>query len=263
MLRLLDARTGRYAEVRPARPGLLRVGAYLPPDDDQPGWTGVRVLLIADLLARVAELRGLQAVTAALFAGEPPAGQNGAERAAASLGIHPAAARASADRAGSVLGGPADAQITGPEGGTSGPDGPVVRAGAVHWHATAAGGDTPAASTTPASDPLAIRFALLSRPHDQPADLSDAALAEAGRTVTRWHGRVAAWAESPSRPMPASARAALDAAFSDLDTPRALRVLADLEQDADVPEGARFETFAFADRVLGLELAREIGQSRR
>jgi hypothetical protein len=260
VLRLLDARTGRYAEVRPARPGLLRVGAYLPPGDTEPGWTGVRVLVIADLLARVAELSGLQAVTAALFAGQPPAGQTGVERTAAALGIHPAAARASADQARSVLGGPADARITGPEGGIAGADDPVARVGAVHWHATAAGGDPPAADTASAGDPLAIRLAMLSRPHDQPVDLSDAALAEAGRALARWRGRVSAWAESPSGLMPAGARAALDAAFSDLDIPQALRVLADLERDTDAPDGARFETFAFADRVLGLELAREVGQ---
>ncbi|MHB1592857.1 MAG: hypothetical protein ACYCO9_13955 [Streptosporangiaceae bacterium] len=263
MLRLLDARTGRYAEVRPARPGLLRVGAYLPAGDGEPGWTGARVLLIADLLARVAELGGLQVITAALFAGEPPAGQNGAERAAASLGAHPAVARASADRAGSVLGGPFDVRITGPDDGIVGVDGPVARVGTVRGRATAAGGDTPAADTASASDPLAIRFALLSRPHDQPADLSDAVLAEPGRTLARWRGRVAAWAESPSRPMPESARTALNGAFSDLDIPQALRLLAELEQDAAVPDGSRFETFAFADRVLGLDLAREIGQPPR
>ncbi len=254
----MDARTGCFAEVRQARPGLLRVGAYLPAGDGEPGWTGVRVLVIADLLARVAELSGLQAVTAALFAGEPPASQTGAERTAAALGIHPAAARASADQARSVLGGPADARITGPEGGIAGADGPVARVGVVH--ADAGPGSTPPAGT-PASDPLAIRLAMLSRPHDQPVDLSDAALAEAGRTLARWRGLVSAWAESPSGPMPAGARAALDAAFSDLDIPRALRVLADLERDTDAPDGTRFETFAFADRVLGLDLASEIGQS--
>ena len=137
MLRLLDARTGCFAEVRQARPGLLRVGAYLPAGDGEPGWTSVRVLLIADLLARVAELGGLQAVTAALFAGEPPAGQTGAERTAASLGMHPAAGRASADRAGSVLGGPVDARITGPDDGIVGTDGPVARVGTVRGRATA------------------------------------------------------------------------------------------------------------------------------
>jgi hypothetical protein len=32
--------------------------------------------------------------------------------------------------------------------------------------------------------------------------------------------------------------------------------------DASVPTGAKFETFLYADRILGLELAREIGQPR-
>ena len=267
MLRLLDARTGRYAEVRPARPGLLRIGAYLPPDGAAPAWTGVRVLLIADLLARVAELGGLQVLTAALFAGEPPADQDDAERAAVALGIHPAAARVSADRAASVLGGPPDVHITGPGGGAGATAGPVARSGPVHGDAAAArGGPSPAdplAGDALAGDPLAVRLALLSRPHDQPADLGAAPLAAAGQTLARWRGRVAAWAESPSRPMPDSARAALDAAFTDLDMTATLRVLADLEQDADVPDGARFETFAFADRVLGLDLAREVGQSHQ
>lgn len=30
-------------------------------------------------------------------------------------------------------------------------------------------------------------------------------------------------------------------------------------ETSDVPEGARFETYAYADRLLGLELTREIG----
>ena len=51
------------------------------------------------------------------------------------------------------------------------------------------------------------------------------------------------------------------AAFDDdLDTPRALQVLRRLEK-ADVPDGAKFETFAWADRLLGLDLARQVGQA--
>ena len=40
----------------------------------------------------------------------------------------------------------------------------------------------------------------------------------------------------------------------------ALDVLVNLESDGEAPAGAKFETFAFADRVLGLELVREIGR---
>ena len=50
------------------------------------------------------------------------------------------------------------------------------------------------------------------------------------------------------------------AAFDDLDTVSALALLRRLESDASLPAGARFETFAFADRILGLDLARDIGR---
>ena len=53
------------------------------------------------------------------------------------------------------------------------------------------------------------------------------------------------------------------AAFDDdLDTPRALQVLRRLEKDADVAPGAKFETFAWADRLLGLDLVRLVGRTR-
>jgi len=52
------------------------------------------------------------------------------------------------------------------------------------------------------------------------------------------------------------------AAFdNDLDTPAALRVLRALEKDGEIPPGAKFETFAHADHLLGLDLARDIGRA--
>ncbi len=52
--------------------------------------------------------------------------------------------------------------------------------------------------------------------------------------------------------------AALD---EDLDTPRALTVLRNLEKDATISEGSKFEFFAWADAFLGLDLARTVGQT--
>jgi cysteinyl-tRNA synthetase len=52
-----------------------------------------------------------------------------------------------------------------------------------------------------------------------------------------------------------------NAAFDDdLDTPAALRVLRRLEKDSEIPPGAKFEMFAHADQLLGLDLARDIGR---
>lgn len=265
MLRLADARSGRYAAVKSARPGLLRVNAHLRAGTGEPDWTGVRVLLIADLLARAAELRGLQVVTAAVFPGEPPAEQGYAERIAGLLGIHPAAARASAADAPAAVGGLADVHIAGADGAADHLPGLVTRAGAVRVRTAASdpGGELLAGPVQTAGDPLAVRLALMSHPHDDAADLDDSVLAGASDLTVRWRDRVADWAESPSKPMPPHVRAALDAAFGDLDTPRVLRLLTGLAQDADVPDGARFETFAFADRVLGLDVARHVGRPRR
>jgi Cysteinyl-tRNA synthetase len=83
----------------------------------------------------------------------------------------------------------------------------------------------------------------------------------AAKTLDRWRSKVAQWADSPSAPLPAEYRedflAALDA---DLDTPRALSVLRTLEKDPQIPDGSKFEFFAWADRFLGLDLARTVGQ---
>jgi hypothetical protein len=265
VLRLLDARSGRYAEVRPGQVGLLRVGANLRPETGQPDWTGVRALLIADLLARAAELRGLQVLTAIVFPGDPPAEQAFAERAASLLGVHPPTARVGSARAAVVLGGPVDVHIAGCGSGEDGSGGLVTQVvGATRMcSAVQCAGEPVAAGGAPVDeDPLAIRLALMSRPHDQTADLGDAVLARSRKTIAQWRDQVADWAESPSRPMPQHASTELDAAFSDLDIRRALALLGKLAQDADVPDGARFETFVFADRVLGLELARHVGRPR-
>jgi hypothetical protein len=45
----------------------------------------------------------------------------------------------------------------------------------------------------------------------------------------------------------------------DLDVPGVLRALRDVESDPELPDGARFETYVHADRILGLDLARDLG----
>jgi hypothetical protein len=260
MLRLLDTRSGRHAQVKPARPGLLRLGAHLRPGGGEPDWTGVRVLLIADLLARAAELRGLQVLTVVVFPGEPAAEPGFAERAAGLFGIHPPAGRASSALAPAVLGGLADVHITSQGVPDDQLRGLVTRAGAVRVRLP---GSADADADALPGDPLAMRLALMSHRPDHDADIDGTELARACDLAARWRVQVADWAESPSRPMRPRTRAELDAAFGDLDMPLALQLLTGLAQEAGVADGARFETFAFADRILGLELARHVGQPRR
>ena len=100
----------------------------------------------------------------------------------------------------------------------------------------------------------------------QTATLGDIAapvcvLTGADQALTAWRRSVAQWANSPSAAMPARYADALAAAFGDdLDGAAALAHLQALADDAGVTDGAKFETFAAADRLLGLDLARDIGR---
>jgi hypothetical protein len=86
-----------------------------------------------------------------------------------------------------------------------------------------------AAPVPPDTDPTALRLALLSHHHRRPVpdDIG-------GRLRTAWE--------------------------DDLDVPRVLGVLRSVEEAGpELPDGARFETYAYIDRLLGLELTRDLG----
>lgn len=236
MLRVLDDRARAYAAVRPAQAGTLRVRTHVPGRVGDDDLTGLRVLLIADLLARTAELAGLQA-----FASRELAGQPGVEEAADALNIHPPATDAAT---------PADVHVA--SGGIVVADGqPGIVLIAAPARLRASRGEV---------DPLGIRLALLSYRYSEPAEITEAVLADASATLGQWRRQVARWADSPSRPIPEPIVVAARDAFDNLDTVSALTLLRGLAADGGIPAGAKFETFVFADRVLGLDLAREIGR---
>ena len=264
VLRLLDARVGSYVEVRPAQSGLLRVCAYLPETAGRTDISWLRVLLVADLLLRAGELRNLQVLTVLVSAGQDPAQLAAYERAAGALGIHPPAARANVRDVRMVSDGPIDVYLVSQDADPGGRQNELVaRVGSAHLHGTAdddgiGGGDVLAGQ---GRDPLAIRLALMSLPYYQQADLTEPMLASAHETAAHWQHRVASWAESPSRPIPPPIAETFRAAFGDLDTSRVLALLHDLTRDPGLPAGAKFETFLYADRVLGLDLPRDIGRA--
>jgi cysteinyl-tRNA synthetase len=110
-------------------------------------------------------------------------------------------------------------------------------------------------------DPLALRLAFLSSRYRQQANLSWESIAAADALLTRWRRAVATWAEQPSQALSSAYRdEVLEAFDDDLDTPRGLQAMRRLEKDAQLSDGAKFETFAWADRLLGLDLARLVGQ---
>ncbi len=122
--------------------------------------------------------------------------------------------------------------------------------------------------------PLAVRYLFLQARYRSQLNFTWEALAGAGRALERLRDRMAGWARDPSAAAPAgaggtTAEAATGAEVGagayqerfraaiagDLDTPRALVVLSELEADETLPPAVRFHTVAAFDRILGLDLA--------
>jgi cysteinyl-tRNA synthetase len=112
-------------------------------------------------------------------------------------------------------------------------------------------------------DPLALRLSYLGSRYRTQINLTWDEIGAADRTLRRWRERVREWAESPSKPMCAEYetrfREALDA---DLDTPAALQVVREVERDPTIPDGSKFEMFAWFDHVLGLDMVRDVGKPK-
>ncbi|MEW2446750.1 hypothetical protein AB0896_04205 [Streptomyces parvulus] len=232
MLRIIDARTGEPAPAAPSPRAPTRVVAHAAEGDT----TALRVLLVADLLARGLELAGTPVWATAADAPEP----GRLREHTAALGIRPfeeAGAGPGTGRTVHVL----------REGATL-PDGPAIAVAPAH----------PAEPDL--ADPDALRLALLRRRHHARVHLDTAALDDARDTLAHLRGSVAAWARQPSRPVPGEVRDRLRAAWEDdLDAPGVLEVLRAVESDPGLPDGARFETCAYADRFLALHLTRDLG----
>ncbi|MEW2166610.1 hypothetical protein AB0912_26965 [Streptomyces sp. NPDC007084] len=242
MLRILDARTGELIDAARAPRGLVRVHARV----DRFDATGLRVLTCADVLVRALET-GSNPVWATLTSAVEAADADELRRSAAGLGIRPFEEHHDAS--------------TGPEATRTievlAADG--TGTGAVRFEVAPV--ETDAGPVPARRDPTDLRLALLALRRDQPLRLDAAALAEAGTTLKRWRAAVAGWATRPSKPVPDDVRLRLRTAWEDdLDIPAVLDVLRWMET-SDVAEGARFESYAYADRLLGLELTREIGSA--
>jgi hypothetical protein len=114
-------------------------------------------------------------------------------------------------------------------------------------------------------EPLSVRMKLMQYGYGEAfgdgGDLRGADLEGAAKTLARWRELVARWARSPSGPMSRSYADAITASFTaDLDTAAALREMDALAADPGEPDGVKFETFAAADMLFGLDLARDIGR---
>jgi hypothetical protein len=244
VLRIIDARTGEPVDAAHARRGLIRVEAHASGYDT----TALRVLLVADVLVRALELGGTPVW--ALLYGERD--QAELRAGAAALGVRPF------EDSRGVAPGLGEAQVihVRGEGGAALDEGAWMPGGI---QVAVAPVDSTVTGNPEGADPTVVRLALLSRRRAAPVRLDPDTLSDAQDTLVRWRRAVADWARQPSRPVPEDVRGRLRAAWEDdLDVPGVLRVLRSVET-SDLPEGARFETYAYADRLLGLELTRDLG----
>lgn len=101
-------------------------------------------------------------------------------------------------------------------------------------------------------DPLSLRFCLLENRYRSQMDLTWAAIAAADSTLKRWRrsgfGKTANFEIDPE---------ILSALESDLDTPRVMQRLRNVEKDKSLSLAEKSSIFTFADQVLGLDLDRE------
>lgn len=106
-------------------------------------------------------------------------------------------------------------------------------------------------------DPLVLRLALLRAPWPTPVTLSSARMHRAEETLNRWRFKVAGWKDAPVAP-PYGLAELHTVLTENLDTATALRLMHRLESDVRLASGAKFATFTDIDRILGLDLRRPV-----
>jgi cysteinyl-tRNA synthetase len=119
------------------------------------------------------------------------------------------------------------------------------------------------------ADPLAFRYLALQTRYREPTNFTWEALAAADRGLERYRKQMAEWFAGPVAVSPggvpagfSGGAAELDQRFreavaEDLNTPRALSVVAELASAAIEP-GQKYRLLTSWDRFLGLDLAREV-----
>jgi hypothetical protein len=247
-------------EVRPAHRREFRVLVAAR----RTGLGQVRAYLAADILRRLSERLRLTPTVVDLL----PDHEDDLRALCADLNIHPPrhTLTAKEELAGMFADGMREPVFD--VGARVEPAKPAVAGLASHWIEVAVCADGTGAETghTPrerlglGEEPLAVRMMLMTHGYGAAvgygADLDGAA-----KTLARWRELVARWARSPSGPMSRRYTGAVTAAFAaDLDTAAALREMAALADDPGEPDGVKFETFAAADMLFGLDLARNVGK---
>lgn len=103
-------------------------------------------------------------------------------------------------------------------------------------------------------DPLALRLCFLENRYRSQMDLTWSSIQAAHETLHRWRTKMSEWGNTEEI---APDQEIIDSLTQDLDTPRAIMRLREIEKSG-LPN--RRELFNYADQVLGLDLARTVAK---
>ena len=104
-------------------------------------------------------------------------------------------------------------------------------------------------------DPLSTRLCFLENRFRSQMDLTWSALEIADAQLDKWRRKTALWGDSTESKVDL---AFLEAIENDLDTPRALQRLRIIEKSNEISDLDKRAIFLYADKVLGLELTRQV-----
>jgi len=109
-------------------------------------------------------------------------------------------------------------------------------------------------------DPLSLRVCLLENRYRSQMDLTWQSLTAANQLLERWRNKLQDW-ENDSTSQADQVRVNLDEIINDLctdlDTPRAMLKLRDIEKNLQLSNSTKFAIFKEVDQVLGLDLTRK------
>jgi cysteinyl-tRNA synthetase len=112
-------------------------------------------------------------------------------------------------------------------------------------------------------DPLALRLCFLENRYRSQMDLSWESLKAAHSLLQRWREKIKVWQQDSNIDSPLTQKLIEEIVTDfrqDLDTPRALQKLRNLEKSESVSDGSKHLVFKSVDQLFGLNLLNQIAQ---